>query len=108
MPAAWYHSGFGIENPGVLKERDIGYACRSDSLSGWLRGKAGGQTVRVLLPPDVKTVRVIQDGNDIPHTKSGRYTTFTLILVEGRTHKFVVQNATPRKQVSSEWRLDKT
>lgn len=99
VPAAWYHSGFGIENPGVLKDRDLGYVCHSDSLTGWVRGKSGGQTIKALLPPDVKTVRVIQDGQNMPHKESGRYTTFTLQLVEGRTHTFVVQNATPRDRI---------
>jgi hypothetical protein len=96
VPTAWYSTGFGIENPGVLKDRDIGYVCRSDSLTGWARGKAGGQKVRSLLPPDVKTVRVIQDGKDLPHQESGRYTTFTLNLADGITHRFVVQDAAHR------------
>jgi hypothetical protein len=96
VPIAWYRLGFGIENPGVLKDRDIGYVFRSDSLTGWVRGKTGRQTVRSLLPPDVTTVRVIQDGKDLPHKEFGRYTSFTLKLVGGRTHKFVVQGVARR------------
>ena len=92
VPASWYKSGFGIENPGILKDRDIGYTCGSDRLSGWVKGKPGSQSMRVLLPPNVKIVRVLQDGKEIPHQESGRYTTFVLDVVQGKTHTFSIQN----------------
>ncbi len=93
VPASWYRAGFGIENPGVLKDRDLGYVCRSDRISGWMKGKPGSQSLRVRLPPAVKTVRALQDGKPIPHAESGRYTTFALELVEGKTPAFSVQDA---------------
>ncbi len=92
VPASWYTSGFGIENPGILKDRDIGYTYGSDQVRGWIKGMPGKQTVRMLLPPDVKTVRVLQDGREIPHTESNKYTTFTLDIVEGQTAAFAIQN----------------
>ena len=46
VPAPWWKSGFGIENPGILKDRDIGYLCNSQGTRGWVRGKAGNQSLR--------------------------------------------------------------
>jgi len=96
VPAAWYTAGFGIENPGVLKDRDFGYACDARQVRGWVKGKAGSQSFRVLLPPGVKTARVLHDGNEVPHTESGRYTNFVLKLAHEKTHTFSVQDGVPR------------
>jgi hypothetical protein len=96
VPAAWYASGFGIENPGVLKDRDIGYAYDAHQMRGWVKGKPGTQFFRVRLPPGVKTVRVVQDGKDISHSEAGRYTIFALAVLEGRLHAFSVQDEVSR------------
>ncbi|MDD2764868.1 MAG: hypothetical protein PHE83_12945 [Opitutaceae bacterium] len=93
VPAHWYESGFGIENPGILQDRDLGFTYGSDRVRGWIKGKPGSQAVRLLLPPSIKAARVLQDGKDIPHAESGRYTAFTLDLVAGKTHAFSVESA---------------
>ncbi|MDD2764872.1 MAG: hypothetical protein PHE83_12965 [Opitutaceae bacterium] len=93
VPAAWYQSGFGIENPGILQDRDLGFTYGAAQVRGWIKGKPGRQAVRLLLPPEVKAVRVLQDGQEIPHTESGRYTAFTLSLKADKNHTFSVENA---------------
>lgn len=91
VPAAWYKSGFGIEDPGLLESRDLGYHYYSDRIEGWIKGAGGGQTMRVLMPPEVRQARVRQDGRDIAHRESGRTTGFTLTLRDGVRSTFVVE-----------------
>ncbi|MFA5056712.1 MAG: discoidin domain-containing protein [Opitutaceae bacterium] len=93
VPASWYQSGFGIENPGILQDRDLGYTYGAGQVRGWIKGKPGKQAVRLLLPPNVKAAQVLQDGQAIPHTEAGRYTAFTLDLAAGKTHTFSVESA---------------
>ena len=92
VPAGWWKLGFGVENPGVLKDRDIGYNGGSDRIRGWVKGKPGRQSMRVLLPRNVNAVRVLQDGKEIPHEESGGYTAFALDVAEGKTHTFSIQD----------------
>ena len=93
VPKDWYGRGFGIDSPGILKDRDIAFKYGLRQVTGWVRGTAGKQALRVLLPPEVKTVRAVQDGKEVPHEESGRYTSFALDLVEGKTSLFVVEGA---------------
>ena len=97
VPARWWKSGFGIANPGILKDRDIGYLCTSQGTSGWVRGKAGDQSLRIRLPPEAKTLRVLENGSEIPYVESRGCTAFTLKLVEGVTATFAVQVRTTAK-----------
>jgi hypothetical protein len=90
-PDDWYRKGFGIENPGILRDRDIGFAYKGGKLSGWIRGTPGNQSFRVLLPPGVRTARVLDDGKEVPHSESGGYALFTLDVAAGRTHSFSVE-----------------
>jgi hypothetical protein len=93
VPPAWYAAGFGITNPGILKDRDIAVKYGSKKVTGWVRGKAGRQTLRVLLPPEVKTVRILQDSKEVPHKETGGYSSFTLDLVKGKSCLFAVESA---------------
>ena len=49
--------------------------------------------MKVLLPPNLKIIQVFQDGKEIPHEESGRYTAFALEVVQGKTHTFSIQHA---------------
>jgi hypothetical protein len=95
VPDRWWKSGFGIENPGLLKDRDIGYRCNARGTSGWVRGKAGDQTLKIRLPPHAQPLRVCENGSEIPYVESHGYTVFTLKLAEGVTATFAVQVRTP-------------
>jgi len=93
VPDGWYKTGFGIENPGILQDRDVGFTYGADRVHGWIRGKPGKQSIRMLLPPNVKAVRVLQDGHNIRHNESGKYSTFVLDLHDERPKTFAIQQA---------------
>jgi hypothetical protein len=92
VPTKWYKSGFGIDDPRILKDRRIGFTYRPEQLAGWITGKPGRQVIRVLRPPGVESVRVLQDGNEISHAESGRYAVFELVLTDTKRHTFLVKS----------------
>ena len=91
VPAGWYEAGFGIENAGVIDGRKLGFIYRADKITGWVDGRKGPQVLRVLAPPQAKSIRVLQDGREIPHRESGRHVTFTLQLSEGEKSPFSIE-----------------
>ena len=97
VPEDWYRLGFGIGSPGVLRDRDVAFEYGLRQVAGWVRGKAGKQALRVLLPPETKEATVFQDGKEIPHKESGGYSCFALDLVEGQLRTFVVEGASEQK-----------
>jgi hypothetical protein len=91
VPSSWFKAGFGIQRPGILKDRDLGFSYSSNRVTGWITGKAGFQTIRMLIPPGMKTVHVLQDGKQIDFDKSNHHVSFTLSLTKEEGHDFTIQ-----------------
>ena len=91
VPAGWYKTGFGVQNPGVLKDRNIGFLCTAGGATGWVSGKAGRQTLQIRLPPNRIAAGVLENGRQIPHAEAGGFTIFTLDIAAGLIANFAVQ-----------------
>ena len=47
--------------------------------------------MRVLLPPEITTIHVLEDGKEITFERSNEYVSFTLTTSKERKHEFVIQ-----------------
>lgn len=95
VPEAWYAMGVGMENPGLLAARDLGFRCYSDHVSGWVSGAPGPQAFSIALPGglDPEKCRLYVNGQEMPHEKAASRGNFRFTVEvpgEGRT-EFIVR-----------------
>ncbi|MBL9139063.1 MAG: discoidin domain-containing protein [Verrucomicrobiales bacterium] len=82
VPSSWYGAGFGQEGCGILKDHDLGFFYRAESVEGWVDGPKGQKSILVRLPPTLAAhpVQVETGGRPVSFRREADKVRFTLRL----------------------------
>ncbi len=93
VPMDWYTKGFGAEDCGVLRDRDIGFKYSAEEVIGWVSGAPGEQKLQLRLPPELAESRcnLVSMGKEIAFDRDGIEVSFILMIPADSKAEFALR-----------------